>query len=108
MLISNSFYGKCRTHPKQLCGKDLFSCVKPIRILFWREFFLFFRHLILFDLFLIFLEFFCPIQFNTWKRILLENVFENLIIFFKQNLLVKSLWGKHIWGQINYPVCCFS
>lgn len=28
--------------------------------------------------------------------------------FFKQNLLVKSLWGKHIWGQINYPVCCFS
>lgn len=48
---------------------------------FGEKCFFFFRHLIIFYLLLIFLGFFCPIQFYTWKRILLENVFENLIIF---------------------------
>lgn len=109
MLISNSFYGKCCTHLKKLCGKDLFSCVKPT-ILFWREMFFFFQA---FNYFLSSLDF--PRIFLSHSVLHMEKnspgkcFWESYYFsFFKQNLLVKSLWGKHIWGQINYPVCCFS
>lgn len=104
MLISNSFYGKCCTHLKKLCGKDLFSCVKPT-ILFWREMFFFFQA---FNYFLSSLDF--PRIFLSHSVLHMEKnspgkcFWESYYFsFFKQNLLVKSLWG-----QINYPVCCFS